>query len=139
MSRTLCRTLSRTSVRTSVRTMPRPIVVRLIPAALALAGLAACGRGANQSADRNGADTTSADSSMLGTPVGADKPAMDSGFAAGQQRLDSLRAAGVGPNNGLDSAAWKVNAATRNEPGADTSRLSNQATPGGVSPSGQRP
>lgn len=101
-------------------------------AAVAMLAAAACGRGANQSADRNGADTTSADSSAtgpLGAPVGANKPAMDSGFAAGKQRLDSLQGAGRTPANGIDSVGSKVQATTGNEPNADTSHLNNRATP----------
>lgn len=118
-------------------TLPSPR--RAAALAVAAFALAACGRGANQSADRNGADTGSADRSALGAPVGSNKPAMDSGFAAGQQRLDSLQAAGVRPDNGLDSAAQKVRTSTSNEPNADTSRLNNRATPDGVSPRGRRP
>lgn len=97
------------------------------------AGLAlgACGRGDNQSANRNGADTTSADRSALtAAPVGSMKPQMDSGLAAGKRTLDSLHDAGVSAKNGLDSVGSKVQATTRNEPGHDTSRLNNRATPG---------
>lgn len=112
-----------------------PTIRRRTSGVLAVGSLvlaAACGRGDNQSADRNGADTTSADSSAtgpLGAPVGANKPAMDSGFAAGQQRLDSLKNAGRTPANGIDSVGSKVQATTGNEPNADTSRLNNRATP----------
>jgi hypothetical protein len=111
----------------------------LVAAAFAAA---ACGRGANQSADRNGADTTSADTSAQGTfgaPVGANKANTDSGFAAASQRLDSLQDAGRTPANGIDSVGSRVQATTANEPNADTSRLNNRATPGGGSPSGRRP
>lgn len=115
---------------------------RLLAIAAAAVMAAACGRGANQSADRNGADTTSADTSAtgpFGNPVGENKPATDSAFAKASQRLDSLSDAGVRPANGLDSAAQKGRAATRNEPGADTSRLNNRATPDGVAADGRRP
>ncbi|HEY0778115.1 MAG TPA: hypothetical protein VGD56_09135 [Gemmatirosa sp.] len=119
---------------------------RLAAAALAfaLAGptLAACGPGANQSADRNGADTTSADRSALtAAPVGSMKPQMDSGLAAGKQRLDSLHAAGVTTKNGLDSVGSKVQATTANEPGHDTSHINNRATPGAgpAAPAGSAP
>lgn len=101
----------------------------------------ACGRGDNQSADRNSADTTSADRSAqgpLGAPVGENKPAMDSGFAAASERLDSLKDAGRTPANGIDSVGSKVRATTGNEPNADTSRLNNRATPAGVSASGRK-
>ena len=109
-------------------------------AALALAA-AACGRGENQSADRNGADTTSADTSRTGTfgqPVGENKPTMDSSFAKASGRLDSLQDAGRTPANGIDSVGSRVQATTANEPNADTSRLNNRATPGGVSAGGRR-
>lgn len=105
----------------------------------ALLAATACGRGANQSADRNGADTTRADTSVLGAPVGANKPANDSAFANAQGRLDSLHAAGVGPQNGIDSTATKVQNQTANEPGHDTSRLNNTATPRGAAAGSTRP
>jgi hypothetical protein len=117
--------------------------VRRAAAFLVAASAAACGRGDNQSADRNGGDTTSADTSAtgpFGRQVGDNKPAMDSGFAAGKQRLDSLKDAGVTPANGIDSVGSRVQATTANEPGADTSRLNNRnrATPGGAAPAGRR-
>ena len=94
-------------------------------AALALAA-AACGRGENQSADRNGADTTSADSSRTGpfaNRVGENKPMKDSSFARVSGALDSLQNAGRTPAEGIDSAAARAQATTANEPGSDTSRL----------------
>ena len=128
--------------------MQRPtfMLVRRAAAGAALAGAAlaaaACGRGDNQSADRNGADTTSADTSAtgpLGSPVGSAGPAADSAYRNAQGRLDSLQAAGVRADNGIDSVGSRVQAQTANEPGRDTSRLNNRATPDGVSPSGRRP
>jgi hypothetical protein len=125
--------------------MLRPLVPtrRAAGALLAAAAFAAaaCGRGDNQSADRNGADTTSADTSATGTfpaPVGSNKPATDSSFAAASQRLDSLRDAGRTPANGIDSMGSRVQATTANEPGADTSRLNNRATPGGKAADGRQ-
>ncbi len=125
--------------------MPRPPVLtrRAAGALFAAAALAAaaCGRGANQSADRNGADSTSADTSATGTfaaPVGANKANMDTGFAAASQRLDSLRDAGRTPANGIDSMGSRAQATTANEPGADTSRLNNRATPGGKAADGRQ-
>ncbi|GJG87063.1 hypothetical protein tb265_22440 [Gemmatimonadetes bacterium T265] len=123
------------------------VAVPVRRAALAAAvALAACGRGDNQAADRNGADTTSADRSTLGAPVGSMKPQMDSGIAAGKQTLDSLHKAGVGVKNGLDSVGSKVQATTANEPGHDTSHINNRATPGagpaapaGTPPGSKRP
>ena len=119
---------------------PSAALRRMAAAATAVA-LAACGRGENQSADRNGADTTSVDRSAQGTfaaPVGANKANTDSGFAAASQRLDSLQEAGRTPANGIDSVGSRVQSTTANEPGADTSRLNNRATPGGTSASGRR-
>ena len=104
----------------------------LAGALLAATLTAACGRGDNQSADRNGADTTSADSSAtgpLGRSVGDNKEQMDSTFAQGKARLDSLKDAGVRPANGLDSVASRVEATTANEPGRDTAGLVNAAPP----------
>ena len=118
-------------------TLPSPRRTALLAAAVIAA--AACGRGANQSADRNGADTTSASRTTYGAPVGENKAGNTEGYVAGQQRLDSLQAAGVGTDNALDSAAQRVRTQTSNEPNADTSRLNNRATPGGVSQSGRRP
>ena len=68
-----------------------------LPCAAALLLAAACGRGANQSAD----SAAPADSTALGPPVGSAKPAMDSGFAAGQKTLDSLNKAGETPASGI--------------------------------------
>lgn len=94
--------------------------------------LAACGRGDNQSANRNGADTTSADKSVIGAaPVGSMKPQMDSALASGRKTIDSLHAAGVTSKNGIDSTISKVQATTANEPGRDTAaHINNRATPG---------
>lgn len=125
--------------------MPTPS--RLAASVVAALALAACGRGDNQSADRNGADTTSADRSALtAAPVGSMKPQMDTALAAGKHTLDSLHNAGVGVKNGLDSVGSKVRATTANEPGHDTSHINNRATPGagpaappGTPPGSQRP
>ncbi len=109
------------------------------PFALVLA-LAACGRGDNQSADRNGADTTSADKSVVGAaPVGSFKPQADSALAAGRKTIDSLHAAGVTTKNGIDSTISKVKAETANEPGRDTAaHINNRATPGQLPAGGAR-
>lgn len=109
--------------------MPHPVRPAALFSAAALA-LAACGRGDNQSANRNGADTTRADTSVL-NPVGAQKPQNDSALAAGKKTLDSLKGAGVTVKNGLDSTISKVQATTANEPGRDTAaHINNRATPG---------
>jgi hypothetical protein len=118
---------------------PRRLAGVLLAAALAAA--TACGRGDNQSADRNGADTTSADTSRtgpFGSPVGTNEAAKESSFARARGTLDSLQDAGRTPADGLDSMGARVQATTANEPNADTSRLNNRATPGGASAGGRR-
>ena len=105
-------------------------------ALLTASALAACGGGANQNAA--GTDTA-AGGPPAGPAVGENKPANDRAYGAAQQRLDSLAAAGVKAENGIDSVGSRVQAQTANEPNRDTSRLNNRATPGGVSPSGRRP
>lgn len=121
---------------------PTLVLVRCAAAGAALAFAAACGRGPNQSADRNGADTTRADTSAtgpMGSPVGAAGPGADSAYRNAQGRLDSLKSAGVRADNGIDSVGSRVQAQTANEPVHDTSHLNNRATPEGVSPRGRRP
>lgn len=120
-------------------TRPSSALSRRVAVVGAVCAAAACGRGPNQSADRNGADTTSADRGALGAPVGSNKPANDSAFGKAQGTLDSLHAAGVGPTNGIDSAAGKVQNQTANEPVHDTSHLNHKATPGGATAPGTRP
>ncbi len=120
---------------------PPTALRRMAVAAVTAVALAACGRGDNQSANRNGADTTSADTSAQGPfadSVGANEANKEAGFATARERLDSLQEAGRTPANGLDSAASRVQATTANEPGADTSRLNRNATPGGGSAGGRR-
>jgi len=94
-------------------------------AALTLAAAAvgaACGRGDNQTAGATGADTGAL--GPLGRGVGDNREAMDSGYAAASNRLDSLRAEGVRPVNGLDSMAARANDAAANQPaGGDRVRV----------------
>lgn len=113
----------------------RPVA---LPAAALAAALAACGPGANQSANRNGADTTSADRAALtAAPVGSMKPQADSALAAGRKTIDSLHQAGVTSKNGIDSTISKVQATTANEPNRDTAaHINNRATPGQLPASG---
>ncbi len=77
--------------------MKTRLVVSRAALAAALLALAACGRSQNQSAD----SAAPADTNRLGPPVGSAKPTMDSGFNAGQQRLDSLKQAGETPATGI--------------------------------------
>jgi hypothetical protein len=119
--------------------LPRRATALLVAAALA----GACGRGENQSADRNGADTTSVDTSATGpygNRVGENKEMKDSSFGRAAGALDSLQASGRTPAEGIDSLAARAQATTANEPGSDTSRLrnNNRERPGGGPPSGQR-
>jgi hypothetical protein len=70
--------------------------------------VAACGGGETRHDDTAGGVT---DTTRLGAPVGDAKAAMDSGFRAGQERLDSLKAAGVTAAEGVrrtDSAAARA-------------------------------
>ena len=118
-----------------------PVPTRLattltLGSALACTLLAACGHNQDVQIQKSSADTAA-----MGTPVGSMKPTMDSGLAAGNKTLDSLHGAGVGTKNGLDSVGSKVQATTRNEPGHDTSRINNRATPGAgpAAPAGSAP
>lgn len=109
----------------SVRSAP----VRFTAALVASLSLAACGHNEDQPVTSSDSGVASA-ASAGATPVGSMKPQMDSGLAAGSKRLDSLNAAGVSTKNGLDSVGSRVQATTANEPGHDTSRINNRATPG---------
>ena len=103
-----------------------------VAGSLVLTLLAACGHNQDVSIQHSGADTSALGASASATP--AEK---DSGLAAGNRTLDSLHQAGVRPIN----AGTKVQASTRNEPGRDTSRLNNRATPGAgpAAPAGSAP
>ena len=79
--------------------------------ALAATALAACGRSENAVADSPAAVGPSVDSmSKLG----------DSAYVNAQQRLDSLKAAGVSPADGIDSTAARARDALTNDTTRDT-------------------
>lgn len=102
-------------------------------AGLAVMTAAACGGNTSQTAD------SAAAAGPLGRGVGDNREAMDSGFAAASERLDSLQDAGRTPAQGLDSAAARVGGVTANEPGADTSQLYNNQRSGATSSGTSRP
>ena len=79
--------------------------------ALAATALAACGRSENAVADSPAAVGPSVDSmSKLG----------DSAYINAQRRLDSLKAAGVSPADGIDSTAARARDALKNDSTRDT-------------------
>ena len=88
-------------------------------ALLAAALLAACGRGENQAAD----SAAPADSNRLAPPVGSQQPMMDSAVAAGNARIDSLKAAGETPASGIAKGIQPAVRASANDSSADTNRL----------------
>ncbi len=87
---------------------------RTLPLALAIAALAACGGGQNQSG------TTTDSAAAVGPSVDSVRNMDDSSYVKAQQRLDSLRDAGVGPADGIDSAASRAGNTLTNDPTADT-------------------
>lgn len=87
---------------------------RTLPLALAIAALAACGGGQNQSG------TTTDSAAAVGPSADSIRNMDDSGYVKAQQRLDSLRDAGVGPADGIDSAASRAGNTLTNDPTADT-------------------
>ena len=87
---------------------------RTLPLALAIATLAACGGNQNEAA------TTADSAAAVGPSVDSVRNMDDSGYVKAQQRLDSLRDAGVGPADGIDSAASRAGNTLTNDPTADT-------------------
>ena len=99
---------------------------RTLTFSLALAALAACGSSNTDSMT----DTALADSSAaVGPSVGAIDSASDSGYVNAQQRLDSLRAAGVSPADGIDSAQARARESLANDSTRDTLRYPNGRRP----------
>jgi hypothetical protein len=86
---------------------------RTVALSLAAAALAACGGGQNDSAV---ADSPAA----VGPSVDSIRDVNDSSYVNAQQRLDSLRAAGVGPADGIDSAAARARGSLANDTTRDT-------------------
>ena len=80
---------------------------------------AACGRGANQSAD----SAAPADTSRLAPPVGSDKAAMDSGVAKGNATIDSLKASGETPASGIAKGIQPAAHASDNDSSAKAHSL----------------
>ena len=101
------------------------MIRRTLPLALVLAAAAACG--GNQSENQQQSAGEVGDSLQANrvppTPSVDSIRRMDendSGYVKAQQRLDSLRAAGVGPADGIDSAASRAGNTLTNDPTADT-------------------
>lgn len=99
------------------------MIRRTIPLALVLAAATACG--GNQSENQQQSAGEVGDSLQANrlppTPsVDSIRNMNDSGYVKAQQRLDSLRAAGVGPADGIDSAASRAGNTLTNDPTADT-------------------
>ena len=93
------------------------MIRRLAPFALVLSALAACGSaGENQNADQGGADTAA-----IGLGVTPDERRMrnDSAYVNAQQQLDSARAQGATPAQGIDSAAARGVTSVNNDPQPD--------------------
>ncbi|MDF1504741.1 hypothetical protein [Roseisolibacter sp. H3M3-2] len=85
---------------------------RTLTLSLALAALAACG---------GRSDDAVVDSAASVAPsVGAIDSASDSAYVDAQRRLDSLRAAGVSPADGIDSAAARAGGVLANDSTRDT-------------------
>jgi hypothetical protein len=85
---------------------------RTIPLTLALAALAACG-GNNE--------TSTADSAAaVGPSVDSIQKMDDSSYLNAQHRLDSLKAAGISPADGIDSTAARAREALANDTTRDT-------------------
>lgn len=95
---------------------------RAVAAVTALALAVACGRGTNAAND-SAAAATPVDSAALAPPVGSEKPMMDSAFAAGQQTLDSLKAAGETPASGIAKGIQPAAAASANDSSAKAHKL----------------
>ena len=83
--------------------------------ALAATALAACGRSENATAD-SVADSPAA----VGPSVDSMSKLDDSAYVNAQQRLDSLKAAGVTPAEGIDSTAARARDALKNDTTRDT-------------------
>jgi hypothetical protein len=113
-------------------------------AVLALCLLAACGRGENQSAGGEvGRDTTSADSTVLGPPVGTPevKDAFSDTLAAVKGRQDVAREKGMTAAEGIDSAAAGGVRAAANDTGVQIpgqTRLRQRNAPNTTGPSGTK-
>ena len=79
--------------------------------ALAASALAACGRSESATADSPAA---------VGPSVDSMSKMDDSAYLNAQHRLDSLKAAGVSPAEGIDSTAARARDALKNDTTRDT-------------------
>ena len=106
-----------------------PRAAAALTAALSVAAVAACGRGANQSAGEVAPDSTHADTTTLGPPSGtpAVKEAATDSAAALNGRAQAAHGAGLTAKQGMDSlaargAAASANDSARNVPGVPAMR-----------------
>ena len=86
---------------------------RTLTLSLALAALAACG-------GRSDDATVSDSAAAVGPSVDSIQKMDDSSYVNAQQRLDSLKAAGVSPTDGIDSAGARARDALANDTTRDT-------------------
>ena len=86
---------------------------RTLTLSLALAALAACG-------GRSDDATVSDSAAAVGPSVDSIQKMEDSGYVNAQQRLDSLKAAGVSPADGIDSTGARARDALANDTTRDT-------------------
>jgi hypothetical protein len=85
---------------------------RTLALAVSLAALAACG---------GGNETNTADSAAaVGPSVDSMQKMDDSSYVKAQQRLDSLKAAGISPADGIDSAGARARESLANDTTRDT-------------------
>jgi hypothetical protein len=103
------------------------MIRRTLTLTATLAALAACG-GSNEAAVSDSAAT-------VGPSVdSASNAATDSGYVNAQRQLDSLKAAGVSPAEGIDSAASRAGSTLTNDPTADTMVYRKMRTPPKANP-----
>lgn len=86
---------------------------RTIAVTAALAALAACGGNEN-------ANTVADSAAAVGPSVDSMSRLDDSAYVNAQQRLDSLKAAGISPADGIDSTAARARESLANDTTRDT-------------------
>ncbi|MGZ8493374.1 MAG: hypothetical protein ACXWZS_14345 [Gemmatirosa sp.] len=89
---------------------------RTIAVTAGLAALAACGGG------NENANTVADSAAAVGPSVDSMSKMDDSSYVKAQQRLDSLKAAGVSPADGIDSTAARARESLANDSTRDTLR-----------------
>ena len=89
------------------------MIRRTLTLTATLAALAACG-------GRNEAAVADSPATVGPSVDSVSNAATDSSYVNAQRRLDSLKAAGVSPADGIDSAAARAGNTLSNDPTADT-------------------